>query len=360
MTEKEDRPRENAEATSPAQDDSIVAQDTDDLRLRNLAAEGGMVTAALEWAAHGWPVFPTWGKKPAIPGAHRPHACYPTGCADSMEIIKDPRRGRCKGECGQLGHGVWDATTDPEVVREMWSGVRQDCTISCRVPYGWAYLDVDPRHGGDETWARILAAHDNDWPDCETHVSGRGDGGVHLWVQRPPGKVVNCLGAGVEFKHAGAAGVLPPSIHEETGGRYRLVEGPIPAPPAWFVQLVTVAPTVRPESGRRSLIRRRGRAVADDYCESVSWHDVLEPHGWECLDYDGDYDGARWRHPEASTSHSATISNGSLYVYSTSTDFEATLPGKPCGYSKFRAYAVLTHGGDMRAAARALRKVGAA
>ena len=48
--------------------------------------------------ASGWPCFPLRAgtKIPAIPSAH------PVG---------DPKRGICKGECGNPGHGVLDATT---------------------------------------------------------------------------------------------------------------------------------------------------------------------------------------------------------------------------------------------------------
>jgi hypothetical protein len=44
-----------------------------------------------------------------------------------------------------------------------------------------------------------------------------------------------------------------------------------------------------------------------------------------------------------------------LFVYSPNTPFTVTTPGDPHGYTRFRAYAVLEHGGDLSAAARALR-----
>jgi hypothetical protein len=69
-----------------------------------------------------------------------------------------------------------------------------------------------------------------------------------------------------------------------------------------------------------------------------------------------DADGARWRHPGATNPKSATIRHGLLFVYSQATPFQPTEPGQPHGYSKFRAYAVLEHGGDQRAAAQALRR----
>ena len=77
---------------------------------------------------------------------------------------------------------------------------------------------------------------------------------------------------------------------------------------------------------------------------------MLSPHGWTCPDPDPDADGARWRHP------GATIRHGLLFVYSAATPFQPTEAGAPHGYSRFRAYAVLEHGGDLRAAARALQE----
>jgi hypothetical protein len=46
-----------------------------------------------------------------------------------------------------------------------------------------------------------------------------------------------------------------------------------------------------------------------------------------------------------------------LFVYSPNTPFDVTEAGHPKGYTKFKAYAILNHAGDMSAAARALRGV---
>jgi hypothetical protein len=95
--------------------------------------------------------------------------------------------------------------------------------------------------------------------------------------------------------------------------------------------------------------------VAEAFNQATSWTQVLSPHGWTCPDPDCDADGARWRHPRATNPKSATIRHGLLFVYSAATPFQPTEAGAPRGYSRFRAYAVLEHGGDLRAAARALR-----
>ena len=99
-----------------------------------------------------------------------------------------------------------------------------------------------------------------------------------------------------------------------------------------------------------------GASPADDYNERTSWADLLIPHGWECLDPNPDADGARWRHPAATSAVSATVRHNVLFVYSTNTEFVVTEPSDPHGVTKFRALAILEHNGDLSAAARSLRE----
>ena len=74
--------------------------------------------------------------------------------------------------------------------------------------------------------------------------------------------------------------------------------------------------------------------------------------------YDGNEDSSAWRHPDATSSLSATVRHGCLFVYSTSTDFDATGYGDIHGYTKFRAYAVLNHDGDLSLAAKTIKLKG--
>ena len=77
-----------------------------------------LLTAALGYALAGIPVIPLRGKAPAIPSAHPKD---------------DPLHGKCRGECGRLGHGVYDATTDPEQVADLWQAAGAGVT-----GVGWA------------------------------------------------------------------------------------------------------------------------------------------------------------------------------------------------------------------------------
>lgn len=258
-------------------------------------------------------------------------------------------------------HGVLDATSDVGQVLDWWAGRHVGGNIGGRVPEGVVVVDTDPRNGGEESLARLVAQY-GPLPQTLTHYSGRGDGGRHLFFQRPPGKLTaKRLGPGIDLKTHSGCVVLPPSIHPVTGKPYTRVGGPVAALPEWFVELMRPpARAARPARPRTGWVAKcmGGDSIADWYGNTATWTEILEPHGWECV-YEGDPDndeGAQWRHPAATAATSATVRHGCLFVFSTSTEFEATTAGEPHGHTKFRAYAVLNTDGDLRVAAKKLRK----
>jgi hypothetical protein len=275
---------------------------------------------AIEYALNNWAVFPLNGKVPAIAG----------------------------------GRGVLDATTNITTIASWWGGRYAGCNIGGRVPESMFVIDIDPRHGGLESVAALEKDHGR-LPETLTTISGRGDRGRHLFYRRPAGKLSDKhLGRGIDIKTSAGYVVLAPSVHPDSGWRYKRIDRPVAAPPAWLVELllperhVTVQPTQRRTFS--------GPSIADQFSNSTSWSEILTPHGWRCLDADPDGDGARWLHPTHTSSCSATVKHGSLFVYSTNTAFEVTESSNPRGYTRFRAYAVLNHAGDMSAAARSLRE----
>jgi putative DNA primase/helicase len=98
-----------------------------------------------------------------------------------------------------------------------------------------------------------------------------------------------------------------------------------------------------------------GMKPGDDFEQRTPWADILGPHGWQPLFTSGHT--TYWRRPGKTTGVSATTGRDPqrdrLYVFSTSTEFEAERP-----YTKFGAYALLEHGGDYHAAAKELRRRG--
>lgn len=279
---------------------------------------------AIEYGLHHLPVFPLNGKIPAIAG----------------------------------GRGVLDATSDIQIIARWWGGRYRGCNIGGRVPTSVIVIDVDPRNGGLDSLGALQQRYGS-LPETLTTISGRGDGGAHYFFRRPPGTLSHKrLGAGIDLKTASGYTVMAPSIHPATGKPYTRVDRPVTAPPDWLVELLLPEPTpIQAPTKIHRLTQYWGPSVADEFGANTSWHDVLTPHGWRCIGNDPGSDGAKWLHPTATSASSATIRNGCLFVYSPNTPFEVTEPGNPNGYTKFRAYAVLNHDGDMSAAARALSGV---
>ncbi len=300
--------------------------------------------AALAYAAAGYQVFPLRGK---LPRGNCP-ACEPRS-----PRYRPHRAADCEHE---LCHGLYAATSDPQRVARWWTRWPQ-ANIGARVPSSLFVLDLDPRHGGLERLAQLEAEH-GPLPPTRISLSGRGDGGQHRWFLHPGGPLSAArLGAGLDVKTHSGYVLLPPSRHPATGKPYTWAEPTLDPShaPGWLRRLL--APPAATPARRRPLPRphHQGESVAERFNATVSWAQVLGPHGWTCPDPAPDADGARWRHPGATNPKSATIRHGLLFVYTTATPFAPTEAGAPHGYSKFRAYAVLEHAGDLRAAARALR-----
>lgn len=90
----------------------------------------------------------------------------------------------------------------------------------------------------------------------------------------------------------------------------------------------------------------------DDYNARMTWSELLP--GWTLVHRSGETE--YWRRPGKNEGWSATVNrNGSdrLFVFSTSTEFEARKP-----YSKFDAYSRLNHTDDASAATKALSEAG--
>ncbi len=90
---------------------------------------------ALTAAAHGFRVIPlTRAKLPAVRSPHH----------------HDPAPLPCRGECGRLGHGVHDASADPEAIRALFAAApwATGYGIACgRAPYHLIGLDLDLKGG---------------------------------------------------------------------------------------------------------------------------------------------------------------------------------------------------------------------
>lgn len=305
-------------------------------------------THAPALARAGLELFPLRGKWPLIKAVH------PFGSR---------ARSTCRGTCGQWGHGVLDATADPDTIAA-WARRYPWANIGLRLPGDWFVLDVDPRNDGHQALAELEREH-GALPLTLLVISGRGDGGRHGYWRHPGGELSarRLLHTGLDLKTRSGYVVLPPSLHPDTGRPYTWAGLPGPVdPPPWLVDLLRPAPPQPVVPKRRDRRVWPGESPGDWFNRVTSWTTLLD--GWQCLDPDPDAPGARWRHPTATSRISATVGHdGRLYVYSTNVEWaEPTEPGHPRGHSRFDAYALLEHHGDHRAAARAIaaRRKGAA
>jgi putative DNA primase/helicase len=118
-------------------------------------------------------------------------------------------------------------------------------------------------------------------------------------------------------------------------------------------------PVVVPALGSMGLTASVVGSVSpgDAFERETDWADILEPHGWTLTQAAGLE--RQWVRPGKNPRDGISATTGRandrdrLYVFSTSTEFEAEKP-----YTKFGAYALLNFGGDHSLAARHLARNG--
>ncbi|MFF3153314.1 bifunctional DNA primase/polymerase [Streptomyces sp. NPDC057910] len=199
---------------------------------------------ALSAAERGLPVIPlSRTKLPALPSPHR----------------GEPEPAPCRGECGLVGHGVHDATTDPAAVRALFRAApwATGYGIACgRPPHHLIGIDLDTKPPqADATAALQHLALRHLFTIPETVVVITPSGGRHIWLTGPPGTVVpnsaSRLAPGIDIRGAGGYLVGPGSLSSR--GVYRLAPGTAhlgPAPcPRTLLDLLT--PPARPHHAHR-------------------------------------------------------------------------------------------------------------
>ncbi|MFB7502170.1 bifunctional DNA primase/polymerase [Streptomyces broussonetiae] len=160
---------------------------------------------ALSAAERGLAVIPLSRTK--LPALRSPHHDDP-----------DPAGSRCHGACGRLGHGVYDASTDPVRIREMFTAApwATGYGIACGLPpYHLIGVDLDTKTGTDSSAALRELALRHLFTIPETVVVRTPSGGRHLWLTGPPDVVVpnsaGRLAPGIDIRGAGGYLVGPGS-----------------------------------------------------------------------------------------------------------------------------------------------------
>jgi Bifunctional DNA primase/polymerase, N-terminal len=192
-------------------------------------------------------------------------------------------------------------------------------------------------------------------PKRRTLVETRGEGGQALAPGCPP----ECHPSGGLYVHAGGPDVT--ALEDVAAGEREVLLRCARS----FDRVPALEP---PPPARREAPRPGGLLLpGDDFnARGPDWPDLLGPHGWHVVHGRGDV--RYWRRPgkdgpgwSATTGYCSTEKGGDLFcVFSTNAyPFPAPSGDRRCSaHSRFSAYALLEHGADLGAAARALYRLG--
>jgi putative DNA primase/helicase len=169
------------------------------------------------YASRGWLVLPL-------------HAVEKGRCSCGESNCRSP------GKHPRSQHGVKDASADAQQINAWW-GQWPDANVGIATGAisNLVVVDVDPRNGGDQSYAQLKL----DFPGVFTELVKvrSGSSGTHLYYQHP-GSHVPCranLRPGIDVKADGGYIVAPPSTHVG-GERYRFTSNN-----AWQVPLLPAA-----------------------------------------------------------------------------------------------------------------------
>ncbi len=155
-----------------------------------------LLSAALDYAGRGWQVIPL-------------HSIRDGRCTCGKSACKS------RGKHPRTLHGLSDASTDPELIRRWWKQWPDaNVGIVTGAGSGLIGLDVDPRHGGDESLADLEVQHGRLPATVESLTGG---GGRHVLFNHPGGYIRGDnrgkIGRGLDLKADGGYLVAPPSLH---------------------------------------------------------------------------------------------------------------------------------------------------
>ncbi|MCG2632854.1 bifunctional DNA primase/polymerase [Bradyrhizobium sp. WYCCWR 13023] len=161
-----------------------------------------MLAAALDYAAHGLPVFP----------------CLPSGKTPAVR------------------RGFHAATTNPATIRRYWTDPERNVAVPTGAMSGFWVLDLDGAEGAGTL--RALEAEHGALPRTRTVLTARG---LHVWFAcqgRPVPSTVGRVGPGIDTRGDDGYVVVPPSVHP-SGPRYTFLGdpwGPIVSAPMWLIR----------------------------------------------------------------------------------------------------------------------------
>lgn len=185
-----------------------------------------LLSAAHEYARRGWRVIPL-------------HRVGPDGRTCSCS-----KGGNCTSKGKHPKDNAWQKAprmSGPEI-QETWDGDRPpNLGIATGSESGFWVLDIDPKGGGMESMAALVAEHGSLPP---TFVVQTGSGGYHYFFTLPDFEVKNDqsghVAQGIDVRGKGGQVVAAPSRTDK--GEYAVVSDlPVAAAPAWLLEKVRKA-----------------------------------------------------------------------------------------------------------------------
>ncbi|MFK4595725.1 bifunctional DNA primase/polymerase [Streptomyces pristinaespiralis] len=206
--------------------------------------------AALNAIDSGYAVFPlSINKTPAIKSPHQ------TGHG-------------CRAQCGQPGHGVHDATTDPAYARQLFELARRATGYGIACGGKLIGLDLDRKNGVDGVASLRALAAKHDFTVPRTMTVCTPSGGLHLWLAGHDGTAVSNsagrLGPGIDVR--GTAGYLVgPGSHGKTGAytvHPKVGEIAVQPVPAQLLKLMQPPAHARPKKPGRGYVHHTDHTTA--------------------------------------------------------------------------------------------------
>ena len=188
-----------------------------------------LAAAAERYAAIGWYVLPVHG---IVDGR-----CT---CGEGESCPSPGKHPRIPGWQNQ-------ATTDVATIRRWWKTWPHANIGIVAGKSGLVCLDIDPKHGGDDSLDQLIAEH-GALPDTREQITG--GGGRHILFKHPGGRIQNrqdasAVAPGIDTKGDAGFFVAAPSLHV-SGKRYQwdgLEDTGVAELPGWLKKmLVSTSP----------------------------------------------------------------------------------------------------------------------
>lgn len=181
-----------------------------------------MLTKAIEYGDRGWKVFPLHTAKSSV------CSCAQENCSSAA---KHPRIKEWQKEC----------TNQAGKINDWWSKWPDaNIGIATGSASGFFVMDIDPRHGGKESFQQLLKQYGM---FAKTMASNTGGGGFHLLFKDVEAKISNRTNVlpGIDVRGEGGYIVAPPSYHQ-SGAQYAWTKDPkdsaIQDAPSWLIEFL--------------------------------------------------------------------------------------------------------------------------